>query len=138
METDFRKVLKELRAEEKRLDDELLVIRKTIPGIELMASKMAPEAGARATRYASMGTREAILNLLTEEHTNSLTRDQISETLLAGGIRTTATDFAGSVSTTLSQLRASGHVDRVEDRWKIRVVHLSEMIPNVLQPLSSQ
>jgi hypothetical protein len=133
METDFRRVLRDMRAEERRLEEELTVLRRSIPGIELMVSRMPPEANAASLKYAQMGTKEATLHLLTESG-NSLTAVDVAESLLAGGIRTRATDFYGSVSSTLSNLKSEGLVDRVEDRWKIKPAgdsvptHSSEMI----------
>ena len=121
MESDFRKVLREMRAEEKRLDEELTVLRRSIPGIELMVSRMPPETHSQASKYALMGPREAALHLLTEESGNALTHIQIADTLLAGGIKTRSSDFYNSLSTTLSQLRSDGAIERVEDRWKIKL-----------------
>ena len=124
METDFRNALRELRAEERRLEDELQVIRRTLPGLELMASRMPPEENSHTVRYAKMGTKQAIMELLKQEDTNtlskSLTAAQIAQLLLAGGIQTKSTDYVRSVSTTLSQLGMDGLVERVEDRWKIK------------------
>jgi uncharacterized protein YegP (UPF0339 family) len=114
MATDFREVLKTMKEEEQRLLKELAVVRDAIPAIQMMADRM--NNPTLLGKYSAMGTKEAILQLL-NEYKHTLSTAEISEALIEGGIRTTAVDFPASVSTTLSQLKTVGQVDRIEDRW---------------------
>ncbi len=129
MATDYREVLQELRAEEKRLEDELDAIRSMIPGAELMAkrqsarivepSPVAPRAPLRVSPYAGMGIKQAIIHLLVSR-TAPVMPAEITRLLLDGGVQTRSNDFAGSVSSTLTQMRQEGIIDRAEEGWVIR------------------
>lgn len=124
MPTDYREVLKDLRAEEKRLTDELEIIRGMIPGAELMARRM-PEAAepqllptSHTKAFAKMGTREGILHLLGGAN-RPLMPAEITRMLLEGGVQTRSTDFSGMVGSTLTQLRGDDLVERKDEGWVI-------------------
>jgi hypothetical protein len=127
MATDYCEVLKELRAEEKRLVDELEIIRGMIPGAELMAKRMPapirnlpPLAIPKPVSYAGMGPKMAILELLGKAGKPLMPAD-ITRLLLEGGIQTRSNDFAGTVGTTLTQLKSAGLVERKDEGWVTRL-----------------
>jgi hypothetical protein len=129
METDFRKVLKDLRAEEKRLDTELSTIRAMIPGAELMASRMPISREPERMIFNTMGTKDAIIALLATQTSPVVSGDIVKE-LINGGIRTTSSDFSSSVGSTLYQLKKDGAIEKLEDGWRLkRQVEQVRLIP---------
>ncbi len=137
MATDYCEVLKELRAEEKRLVDELDIIRDMIPGAELMAKRISvsarnlpPHAISKAVSYADMGPRMAILKLLGESDKPLMPAD-ITRLLLDGGIQTRSNDFAGTVGSTLTQLKIDGLVERKDEGWVTRLDRMGNPPMNV-------
>ncbi len=76
-----------------------------------------------AQRYATYSVRWAILYLLSES-SSPLSIQEISDTLLAGGIRTSATNFSNNVSAVLSQMKSKpkAEVEVVEGKWIITEV----------------
>jgi hypothetical protein len=136
MAIDYRAVLKEMREDEARLESELKIIQTTIPGIELLASRMpeispapvwgVPRAAANLDTewatpkpYVGMGTKEAILAYL-RVSPFAVMPAVIAKSLLDGGIQTTSSDFAGMVGTTLTQMKSADLVDRLESGWVIK------------------
>jgi len=110
MATDFRQILEKLKAEEQLLMARWAAVRDAIPSIELLASQgLRPDFEAvrspvtsyivdlslppHGNKYSALGTQDAILHLLLEQSGNALTTQQITDALLAGGIRTSSTDF---------------------------------------------
>lgn len=144
MAIDYRQVLKELRDEESRLEAELEVIRSTIPGVELMASRtpepykeLTPEeAFGNSLQYSNislspgqasfsiqgpytgMGTKQAILTFLRASAFPQMP-SFIAKSLLDGGIVTRSSDFASMVATTLAQMKSEGLVERLENGWRL-------------------
>jgi hypothetical protein len=118
MTSDYRAVLNELRAEEKRLLAELEIVRSSIPGVELLSRRTQMVEVPPMARFSAMGTKEGILTLL-EEHQKPLASGDISRLLLEGGIQTKATDFTSTVTSTLNTLKTDGLVYRVEDGWTV-------------------
>ena len=136
MATDYQEVLKELRAEEARLESELEIIQATIPGVELLAKRMTtqpvtaeimfgppkslPVETVGFFPYSGMGTKQAIVRYLNSQPFPQMP-SVIAQALLDGGIQTKSADFAGMVATTLTQMKAyDGTVERVETGWKIK------------------
>lgn len=119
METDFRKLLKDLRAEAQRLEDELSTIRAMIPGAELMASRMPIVPQPERMMFSAMGTKDAVLHLLASQ-TSPIASGDIVKELINGGIRTNSADFSSTVGSTLYQLKKDGALEKVEDGWRIR------------------
>ena len=121
MNTDFRSALEELRAEEKRLQGELDVVRASIPGLEFLMRRDQPKAVPPMARFSGMGVKEAITQLLTDN--SPLMPSDITRFLLEGGIQTRAADFVSTVASTLNSMKADGLVERVENGWRLsRVV----------------
>ncbi|HEY5328663.1 MAG TPA: hypothetical protein VIJ79_02165 [Acidobacteriaceae bacterium] len=128
MATDYRQVLKELREEESRLKSELDVIRTMIPGAELMAKRMPTHVVSNhpagltllTAPYSGMGPKQAIQTYLQSEKVPRMPSD-IVKALIEGGIVTRANDFSGMVGSTLTQMKAEGLLDRVEDGWQLKV-----------------
>jgi hypothetical protein len=124
MATNYRDVLEELKAEEKRLVAELEAIRAMIPGAEVMASRMPPVQAlsfqppptpARIT-FSGVGPKQAILNLLAQSE-KPLMPAEITRQLLEGGIQTRSTDFSGMVGSTLTQMKGDNLVERKDEGW---------------------
>jgi hypothetical protein len=71
-------------------------------------------------KYATYSVRWAILFLLSES-SDPLSIQEISDALLAGVIRTSATNFSNNVSAVLSQMKSKlkPEVEAVESKWKI-------------------
>lgn len=117
MATDYREVLRDLKREEKRLESELLTIRSMIPGAELMASRM-PSIQIPSNRiFQTMGIKEAVITYLGRQVSPVASGDIVRE-LINGGIQTKSSDFAGSVNSTLYQLKGK-EIEKVSDGWKL-------------------
>ncbi len=125
MAIDYHKMLTDLRSEEQRLVTELDAVRAMIPGAEVMARRMpssapSPPLPISMSRfpYFGMGTKEAILRLLSTS-ANPLMPSDITKALLEGGVQTRASDFAGTVGSTLTQMKGETLVERKEDGWVV-------------------
>jgi hypothetical protein len=123
MPVDYVEVLKELKAQEKALQDELDIVRGALPAIEKMATKALqtwpPPPPTVSGKYSSMYATEAIPDALKGE-VFPLTTSQIADKVKAGGLRSTAQNFVASVSATLSQLKERNIVEKVGDGWRLK------------------
>jgi hypothetical protein len=145
MPVDYEEVLRDLKAQEKALQDELDIVQGALPAIEKMAAKSAKPAPAPAWvpvsgKYSGMYATEAIPDALKGE-TFPLTTAQIAEKVKAGGLRSAAQNFVASVSATLSQLKDRNIVEKVGDGWRLRTVTEEDQAWEAAistQPLSPQ
>ena len=122
MPVDYVEVLKELKAQEKALQDELDIVRGALPAIEKMAAKSAKPVPAWVPvtgKYSGMYATEAIPDALKGE-VFPLTTAQIADKVKAGGLRSAAQNFVASISATLSQLKDRNVVEKVGDGWRLK------------------
>jgi hypothetical protein len=127
MATDYREVLKELRAEEKKLENDLAAIRAMIPGAEVMVARMTPASKAvwvsssqmspTSSKFSGMQVKEAILRLLSETP-KPLMPAEITKALMEGDVQTKSQDLSGNVASTLNQMK--NEIERVEGGWRLK------------------
>ena len=123
MAIDYVALLAELRAEEQQLQKDIDAVRSAIAGAEVMARKQPllslPFREIMSNRpYEGMGTKQAILRLLADTP-KPIMPMELSRILIERGVKSSANDFAGNVSSTLTQMRQEGIIDRLEDGWVI-------------------
>lgn len=139
MAIDYQEILKELRAEECRVQEELDTLRDALGALEIMASKMSPATPSRNGSmkqkqiYTMMGTKDAILYLLSTLDRPIKVAD-ISRNLLSGGLHSRADDFSSTIYSSLTQLKATGLVERMKHGWIL--ASSKEDINNI--PITSQ
>jgi hypothetical protein len=116
MPADYAEVLKDLDAQITSLEAEIATLRAGRPTIVLLRNKYNPVVAPSWKAYTGLGPTDAIPLLLKNEEL-PLTTLEIATKLHAGGVKSSAQNFAASVSATLSQLRDKKIVRKVGDSW---------------------
>ena len=133
---DYREVLFEMEKERNKIQGELDILNDGIAAVEvLMRKQMTVQVTQSNAAFHGMGTKEAILKLLSSQ-SEPLSAGIIAQKLLEGGIQTRSSDFVSTVRSTLHPLTNSGDVDRVEDGYRIKKldadITISAPAPNSL------
>jgi len=124
MKEHFEAVLKSMDEQEKLHEVKLAEIKNARPAILSMlkeeeAKERAQSSGlfSNSTKYAAMGTKEAVLAVLAEA-TQPLSSGDIAQMLRDGGIRTQSSDFVSVINSTLANLKKEpAQAERLEDGW---------------------
>ena len=123
MKEHYEAVLHDMEKQERLHESQLAKIKAARPALlALMEDAEAKENKgvplfSDSTRYAAMGTREAVLSVLAEA-TKPLSSGEISQKLRDGGIRTQSNDFTSVINSTLASLKKEpAQVERREDGW---------------------
>jgi len=133
MSLDYDEAIAELRAEEKRLEEELNQVRAAIPGMIILRNRSRSKSSVASAptpngtiqlpfvsgRFAGVGTTKAIPILLGEAHAPLVSRE-IFDALKAQGWTTEAERPLGVVSATLRQLEEKKIVERVGEAWRVK------------------
>lgn len=101
---DLMKQRNQLQFRIGEIDSALSALRRLMPVEEMLAEKDSQQALpiVHHGRYAAMSTRWAILQLLAEDAQGPLATGEIANALQAGGMTSSARNFAGNVSAVLS------------------------------------
>ncbi len=132
----YRAVLEDLRRQRDMLTLKVNEIDKAISSLhrlipEEAKQELPPPDFANASKpqpimsgkYAGMGVRWAILNLMAEDANGPMPTGEIATALKAGGITSTAASFAGNVSAVLSVMsKQRSEVLSTENGWVISPV----------------
>jgi len=116
--TDTQRQLAAMQAKMKQLHQTAQTIARLIA--EGSGQQMSLVQNPDAHRYHAFSVRWAILCLLTET-SQPFSVQEIADALLAGGIRTEATNFPNNVSSVLSQMRSKPEpeVATADGKWII-------------------
>lgn len=106
------------------IDNAINALKRLMPVDGIVESKVAPAQPVLTGmpgKYAGMGVRWAILNLLTEDADGPMAATEIANVLQLGGITSTAKNFRGNVSAVLSDMSLKrGEVEAgPEGGWQI-------------------
>jgi hypothetical protein len=101
---DLMKQRTQLQFKIGEIDSAVSALRRLMPieDISPVRDAQQPLPIIQNGRYSGMSTRWAILMLLSEDATRPLSTGEIAEALQAGGIASSARNFAGNVSAVLS------------------------------------
>ena len=101
---DLMKQRTQLQFKIGEIDSAVSALRRLMPTENIAPVKdvQQPLPIIQNGRYSGMSTRWAILMLLSEDATRPLSTGEIAEALQAGGIASSARNFAGNVSAVLS------------------------------------
>jgi hypothetical protein len=121
---DLFKQRSQLQFKVGEIDAALAALRRLMPPEEITESR--PEEpqptlqGTTIGKYAGMGVRWAILNLLSEDAIKPMSTGEIAEALQSGGITSGSKSFAANVSAVLSDMNhLRGEVTSTDKGWKI-------------------
>jgi dsDNA-specific endonuclease/ATPase MutS2 len=126
MKEHYEAVLQDIDKQERMLESQLAKIRAARPAllalledVESKENKVTPFFSA-AVKYSTMGTKEAVLDVLSES-SQPLTSGDIAQKLRDGGIRTQSTDFVSVINSTLASLKKMipQKAERLDDGWII-------------------
>ena len=104
---DLQKQRNEFQFKIQEIDTAMSSLHRLIPASakdELPTPSMPnlPVAQVATGKYSGMSVRWAVLNLLAEDATASMTTGEIAEALIRGGIVSQGKSFSGNVSAVLS------------------------------------
>jgi hypothetical protein len=125
MAFNFEEGIAELRAQEKRLEEELEEVRAAIPALVRLRNRQVLPPVTASKKFSGMGATKAIPQVLREVEV-PLTSSEILDRLRAGGWTTGSQKPLSTVSATLSQLET---VERVGEGWRLRRTLTSSIAP---------
>jgi hypothetical protein len=125
MKEHYEAVLKDMESQEARLEAQLAKIRAARPAILALMDDAAPKplqvpSLFAPPKYAAMGPKEAVLELLSEVD-RPIDSSDIEIKLRQGSVKTNSNDFPGVVKSTLANLKRDGIVERVEEGWRLKI-----------------
>ena len=123
MKEHYEAVLKDMEDQEKRLEAQLTKIRAARPAILALMEDAAPkplqgQSLFAPLKYAAMGLREAVLDMLAGA-AHPLETLEIELELKNGGVKSNSNDFPSVVKSTLANLKKLGKIERIEDGWRL-------------------
>jgi hypothetical protein len=125
MKEHYEAVLKDMESQEARLEAQLAKIRAARPAILALMDDAAPKPLQAPSlfappKYAAMGPKEAVLDLLAGAP-HPLETIEIELELKKGSVKSNSNDFPSVVKSTLANLKKDGVVERLEDGWRLKV-----------------
>jgi len=141
MKEHYEAVLKDMEDQEKRLEAQLTKIRAARPAILALMEDAAPKPIQSPPlfvplKYASMGTKEAVLDVLAHAR-NPMSSQEIASKLREGGIRTQSNDFGSVINSTLANLKKAEVAERKEDGWILPPANRPVSSPAPWSPIAS-
>lgn len=120
MKEHYEAVLRDMGEQERKLEAQLAKIRAARPAIQAMMDDAAPKPmqGPPLFKYSAMGPKEAMVALFADVNC-PLQAHEIETRLREGGVKTSSSDFASVVKSTLANLKKEGAVERVEEGWRL-------------------
>ena len=129
MAINYDEAIADLRAEEKRLQEELAQIQASIPGLIVLRNRakmtvLSPDSRSQANvynggRFSRMGATKAIPEVL-KDSSIPLATSKILDLLRAEGWKTNSQNPTGLLSATLGQLVERGVVEKVGNGWRLK------------------
>ncbi len=124
MKEHYAAVLQDMDEKERKLEAQLTKIRAARPAILALMEDATHEliqaspSLASSQKYATMGPREAVLDLLSAlDH--PMDSNWIERKLKIGGVKSNSPDFPSIVKSTLANLKKLGKIERVENGWML-------------------